>query len=180
MTRAEIVAFLGRNSKILNDTEEPVHIIMESVCCKTNDAYVEFMSAQAAVAAVERHRKNVSSGRHYRLGDRAVELELSSQTALMKDLFNRAKGVRWEGARPAVLPDHPTEPWNRFKGFIAVEQMTMLKKHVDCPQRVGFSPSSEQSLCPLAHAVSSLPIPGSVPSVLSRPSSASWPSCRGT
>lgn len=180
MTRAEIIAFLGRNAKILNDAEEPVYIVMESVCCKANDAYVEFMTPQAAVAAVERHHKNESNGRHYRLGDRAVRLELSSQSALMNALFKYADGVRWEGAMPVILPDRPKQPWNNFKGFITVEQMTMLKKHVDCPQRVSFPPSSLQSFCALAYLVSSLPIPGSVPSVLLRPSLVSWPSFRGT
>lgn len=136
MARSEIIAFLGRNSKILNDSEEPVHIIMERVTSKTNDAYIEFMSPQAAVAAVDRYQKNIAMGRHARLGDRPVEIELSSQSALMKDLFPLAKGVRWDGAEPVVLQDHPTEPWNCFKGFITEEEMTMLVKHVEVPQRV--------------------------------------------
>lgn len=135
MTRSEIIAFLGRNSKILNDTEEPVHIIMERVTSKTNDAYIEFMSPQGAVAAVDRYQKNIAMGRHARLGDRPVEIELSSQSSLMKDLFPLAKGVRWDGARPVILQDHPTEPWSCFKGFITEEEMTMLVKHVEVPQR---------------------------------------------
>lgn len=137
--RSEIIAFLGRNSKILNDIDEPVHIIMERVTTKTNDAYVEFMTPHAAIAAVDRHLRNTASGRHARLGDRPVEIELSSQSALMKDLFPLAKGVRWDGAEPVILEDHPTEPWNCFKGFITEEEMTMLVKHVEVPQRV--SPS---------------------------------------
>ncbi|ROW10553.1 hypothetical protein VMCG_01725 [Cytospora schulzeri] len=137
--RSEILAFLGRNSKVLNDNQEPVHIIMERVTSKTNDAYVEFMSMQAAVSAVEKHQKTVASGRLSRLGDRPIEVELSSQSALMKDLFPLAKGVRWEGPVPVILQDHPAEPWNCFKGFVTEEEMSMLVKHVEIPQRSPFS-----------------------------------------
>ncbi|KAJ0123697.1 hypothetical protein J7T55_012166 [Diaporthe amygdali] len=137
--RAEVLAFLGRNSKVLNDSQEPVHIIMERVTSRTNDAYVEFMSMQAAVNAVEKHQKTVATGRLSRLGDRPIEVELSSQSALMKDLFPLAKGVRWEGSVPVILEDHPSEPWNCFKGFVSDEEMAMLVKHVEVPQRSPFS-----------------------------------------
>lgn len=104
---------------------------MERVTSKTNDCYVEFMTMQDAVQAVEKHNRVVSSGRQNRLGDRPVELELSSQAALMKDLFPHAHGVRWEGARPVILEDHPTEPWSCFKGFITDEEMICLVKVSD-------------------------------------------------
>jgi hypothetical protein len=100
---------------------------MERVTSKTNDAYVEFMSMQAATTAVEKHQKSVASGRLSRLGDRPIEVELSSQAALMKDLFPLAKGVRWEGPVPIVLDDHPSEPWNCFKGFVSDEEMVSLQ-----------------------------------------------------
>lgn len=129
--RAEIIAFLGRNSRVLNDGQEPVHIIMERVTSKTNDCYVEFMSTSDAVHAVERHNRAVSNGRQNRLGDRPVELELSSQAALMKDLFPHAQGVRWDGSHPVILEDHPTEPWSCFKGFITEEEMICLVKVSD-------------------------------------------------
>lgn len=146
--RSEILAFLGRNSKVLNDNQEPVHIIMERVTSKTNDAYVEFMSMQAAVNAVERHQKSLANGRLARLGDRPIELELSSQSALMKDLFPLAKGVRWDGSEPVILEDHPTEPWSCFKGFVTEEEMTMLVKHVEVPQRASPARLPAQSLLP--------------------------------
>lgn len=101
---------------------------MERVTSKTNDCYVEFISMQDAVHAVEKHNKAISNGRQNRLGDRPVELELSSQAALMKDLFPHANGIRWEGAQPVVLEDHPTEPWSCFKGFITEEEMICLVK----------------------------------------------------
>ncbi|KAL2161128.1 hypothetical protein VTH06DRAFT_8347 [Thermothelomyces fergusii] len=134
--RAEIIAFLGRNSKILNDNQEPVHIIMERVSSKTQDCYVEFVSTQDAVRAVDRHRDNAQKGRPSRLGDRPVEVQLSSQAALMRDLFPLAAGVWWDNARPVIQAPVDGQPWKTFKGFVTEEEMTMLVKHVEIPQRV--------------------------------------------
>ncbi|KAF3760054.1 hypothetical protein M406DRAFT_270108 [Cryphonectria parasitica EP155] len=137
--RAEIIAMLGRNSKIINDRHEPVHIIMERVTNRTGDAYVEFMTMYDAAQTVEKHQRASAQGRPHRLGDRPVEMELSSQAALMRDLFPNARGILWDGATPHIQPLNPTEPWLSFKGFITEEEMTMLVKHVEVPQRSPFS-----------------------------------------
>ncbi|KAI9163559.1 hypothetical protein HJFPF1_05176 [Paramyrothecium foliicola] len=142
--RCEVVAFLGRNSKILNDSEEPVHIIMERVTSKTMDAYVEFKTLEDAMKAVERHHLNLNNGRLSRLGDRPVEVELSSQSSLMKDLFPISTGVFWNGAVPEFKPYNHHEPWENFKGFISEEEMTMLVKHVEVPHRSPFSKECPQ------------------------------------
>lgn len=135
-----MIAFLGRNSKILNDIDEPVHIIMERVTSKTMDAYVEFTTLEDAMKAVERHHQNLVNGRLSRLGDRPVDMELSSQACLMKDLFPLASGLVWDGVTPEFKPHNPTDPWENFKGFISEEEMTMLVKHVEVPHRVRFFP----------------------------------------
>ncbi|KAI8273379.1 hypothetical protein K4K56_002080 [Colletotrichum sp. SAR 10_98] len=142
--RSEIIAVLGRNSRILNDTEEPVHIIMERVTGKTTDAYVEFHTLEDATKAVEKHQQNLSRGRVTRIGQRPVEIELSSQSALMKDLFPSSRGVFWNGCNPQVLPDNAQEPWENFKGFVSNEEMTMLVKHVEVPHRSPFSKECPQ------------------------------------
>ncbi|KGQ06603.1 hypothetical protein BBAD15_g8071 [Beauveria bassiana D1-5] len=142
--RSEVIAFLGRNSKILNDAEEPVHIIMEKVTSKTMDAYVEFMTLEDAMRAVEKHTQNQLSGRPTRLGDRPVDLQLSSQANLMKDLFPVAAGVIWKGVTPEIQPLKPNEPWSSFKGFISAEEMVMLVKHVEVPHRSPFSKECPQ------------------------------------
>lgn len=134
--RAEIIALLGRNSMILNDNQEPVHIIMERVTSKTLDAYVEFVTTEDALKAVQRHTRALNSGRPNRLGERPVDIELSSQNKLMKDLFPLASGVCWDGPKPVIKAPVPNEPWTRFKGFITEEEMTMLVKHVEVPHRV--------------------------------------------
>ncbi|GKT66602.1 RNA-binding domain protein [Colletotrichum tofieldiae] len=142
--RAEIVAVLGRNSRILNDTEEPVHIIMERITGKTTDAYVEFHTLEDASKAVEKYQQNIGRGRVTRIGQRPVDIELSSQAALMKDLFPSAKGVFWTGTNPQILPNNDAEPWDNFKGFVSNEEMTMLMKHVEVPHRSPFSKECPQ------------------------------------
>ncbi|KAK5998982.1 hypothetical protein PT974_01367 [Cladobotryum mycophilum] len=137
--RSEIIAFLGRNSKILNDADEGVHIIMEKVTSKTMDAYVEFVTLEDAMKAVERHRSNLINGRLSRLGDRPIDVELSSQANLMKDLFPIARGIFWNGSTPEFKPYNPTAPWENFKGFVSEEEMVMLVKHVEVPHRSPFS-----------------------------------------
>ncbi|KAK3364430.1 hypothetical protein B0T25DRAFT_442365 [Lasiosphaeria hispida] len=142
--RTEIIAFLGRNSRILNDTEEPVHIIMERVTSKTQDAYVEFMTFADAVKAVERHNELQKKGRQTRLGDRPVEVELSSQGALMRDLFPFAAGIFWNGSIPQIQEPVEGQPWKTFKGFVTEEEMTMLVKFVEAPGRSPFARDCNQ------------------------------------
>ncbi|KAI8627043.1 hypothetical protein F5Y19DRAFT_477934 [Xylariaceae sp. FL1651] len=141
-SRTEVIALLGRNSKILNDSLEPVHIIMCRVTSKTQDAYCELTSLEAAIELVERFKKSAESGRVGRLGNRTVEVELSSQTNLMKALFPVAHGVNWINARPSVQTTHKY-PWENFKCFFTEEEMVMLSKHVENSQR-----SSYAKICP--------------------------------
>lgn len=142
--RQDIIAFFGRSSRVLDDHHEPVHIIMERVTSKTLDAYVEFMTLADAMKAVERHANALSRGRPARLGDRPVEVELSSQSHLMQDLFPLGSGVMWMGADPQILAPVDGQPWTHFKGFITEEEMTMLLKHVEIPHRSPFSKDCPQ------------------------------------
>ncbi|KAJ8126640.1 hypothetical protein O1611_g6998 [Lasiodiplodia mahajangana] len=134
--RAEVIALLGKTSKILNDREEPVHITMDRVTGKTQDAYCELFSLNAAIELVERfNKKGPENGRTARIGTRVVEVELSSQTSLMATLFPISKcGVKWKGTRPEITMGHK-DPWENFKGFFTEEEMVMLSKHIDSPQR---------------------------------------------
>ncbi|KAF4455308.1 hypothetical protein F53441_2322 [Fusarium austroafricanum] len=142
--RAEIVAFIGRNSRMLTDTEEPVHIIMDRATSKTMDAFVEFMTMEDAMRCAEKHHQHTQVGRVSRLGERSIEVELSSQSALMQDLFPLAHGVFWDGATPKILPHNPSQPWANFRGFISPEEMVMLVKHVEVPHRSPFSKECPQ------------------------------------
>ena len=110
---------------------------MERVTSKTMDAIVEFVNETEAINAVDRYATNRAGGRGGRLGQRHVELEVVSQAYLMKELFPKARNVRWNGARPEVYPVEPDEKYNSgFKGFMISEELVMLVKHVETPQRV--------------------------------------------
>ncbi|KAI1423878.1 hypothetical protein F5Y12DRAFT_797924 [Xylaria sp. FL1777] len=134
-TRSEIIALLGKTSKILNDRQEPVHIIMDRVTSKTQDAFCELSSLDAAIEIVDRFRTSAENGRISRLGNRVVEVELSSQTILMETLFPSSRnGVKWIGAHPQPGKDKKF-PWENFSGFFTEEEMVMLCKHVENSQR---------------------------------------------
>jgi hypothetical protein len=142
VNRPEVLAFLGRNAKIVAEQDnEPIHIIMERVTSKTLDCYIEFVSLNEAVAAVNRFETNRTGGRGGRLGQRHVEVELSSQEQLMKDLFPKAKNVKWHGSKPEIIPRDPKDKFNSgFQGFVSREELVMLVKHVESPQRVSIFP----------------------------------------
>lgn len=137
--RSEIIALLGRNSRILNDADEPVHIIMERVSSKTYDAFVEFMTLEDAMRAVDRHTTNVAKSRPTRLGDRPISIELVSQADLLRQIFPLARGINWEDPTPRLSEPHTHEPWEFFKGFVSEEEMTMLAKNAEVPHRSPFS-----------------------------------------
>jgi hypothetical protein len=109
---------------------------MERVTSKTLDCFVEFIDLGEAASAVTRFEQNRQGGRG-RLGQRHVDVELSTQDQLMKELFPKAKNVQWEGCRPHIIPRDPNDPYNSgFQGFIIKEELIMLLKHVESPQRV--------------------------------------------
>ncbi|TVY45657.1 hypothetical protein LOCC1_G002710 [Lachnellula occidentalis] len=146
VARAEVMAFLGRNARIINESEfEPVHIVMERVTSKTLDCYVEFTTFDEAVSAVNRFETNRTGGRGGRLGQRHVEVELSSQDLLMKELFPKAKNVYWSGGRPHIVPKDMNDIYTSgFQGFVSKEELVMLVKHVEAPQRSPFSKDCPQ------------------------------------
>ena len=111
---------------------------MERVTSKTMDCYIEFINEEEANNAVNRYEVNRNGGRGGRLGQRHVELEVVSQATFMRELFPKARNVRWIGARPEIYPVEETDrKWNSgFKGFCTNEEMVMLLKHVETPQRV--------------------------------------------
>lgn len=113
---------------------------MERVTSKTLDAYVEFVSFSEAANAVQRFDTNRIGGRGGRLGQRHVEVELSSQEELMKQLFPKAKNVEWHGCKPKIIARDENDRYNSgFQGFVSREELVMLVKHVESPQRVSVS-----------------------------------------
>ncbi|KAK5656525.1 hypothetical protein OQA88_4502 [Cercophora sp. LCS_1] len=138
-TVGEILAVIGRNARLPADSHEPVHIIMDKVTSKTQDAYVEFASLRDAERALDRVQEGIQRKRHPRLGERIVEVELSSQADLCRDLFPFAQGVVWEGNLPVIQPEVPGEPWKSFRGFVTDEELIVVTSHVKNPARSPFS-----------------------------------------
>ena len=136
------MAFLGRNARIINpDLGVAIHIIMERSTSKTMDCFVEFFSYGDALAIVNKFTRSRDDGRHPRVGDRHVTVEMSCQDTLMKELFPRAKNVVWQGGNPVIV--HSDEPYNSgFKTFVTSEELVMLVKHAEQPHRVSTKTST--------------------------------------
>jgi hypothetical protein len=110
---------------------------MDRVSGKTEEVFVEFINLDEVINAVRRYENNRKVDRGGLVGDRHVNLEVSSQEHLMEKLFPRAKSVRWNGAQPIIMPPDPDDMYNSgFKGFVNQEEMVMLIKHVEHPSRV--------------------------------------------
>ena len=107
---------------------------MDRLTGKTMDCYVEFFSVGDAQAAVNAKTR---LGSIHKLGDRVAVVEMSSQDELMKELFPKAKQVDWQNGVPVVI--ETDEPFNSgFKNFVSGEELVMLVKHAEFPQRVSF------------------------------------------
>lgn len=137
-TRSEVIAMLGRNTKILNDADEGVHIIMERLNSKTNDIFIELTSMREATKTVERFFDLALRRRFPRLGNRIVEIVMSSQSELMREMFPTARGLIWHGTTPVIEDMAPKESWKVFKGFINDEEFAMLRRYAESPHRVSF------------------------------------------
>lgn len=131
---SDIVAYIGGTAKILNDNEEPIHIMMERITTKTGAAYVEFYDARSAYKVVEKHNNARTQGKPIRIQNRMVTASISSHDALMTDLFPCARGVTWRNGEPYVQSD------NAFKGFVSEEELIGLVKNIEFPGRVSFNP----------------------------------------
>lgn len=115
---------------------------MDRVSGKTMDCFVEFLSNVDAENAAA---KLNSRGRLLKLGTppvhRVVTVHVSSQEELMKNLFPRAKNVKWPNGKPVIY--QTDEPYNTgFKTFITAEELTMMCKHAEQPHRVSSSKHS--------------------------------------
>jgi hypothetical protein len=119
----------------------PIHIIMERSTSKTMDCYVEFFTHADAEAAVAKISRVYETGRFPRLGSRHVDVEVSSQDALLKDLFPRAKQIIWKNGVPTLGPNKDQFSTG-FQGFFTHEEIFLLIRHAEHPQRVCLSPIS--------------------------------------
>ncbi|KAL9018459.1 MAG: hypothetical protein Q9185_004236 [Variospora sp. 1 TL-2023] len=136
LTKQEVLGFLGRNAKILtSDIGVPIHIIMDRTNGKTMDCYVEFFSHGDAQAAFN---KCLLRGNQLRLGDRVVDVAMSSQDELLREMFPKAKNVEWSHGRPIVRES--SDPYNSgFKAFVTNEELLQLVSYAEKPHRSNYT-----------------------------------------
>ncbi|OJJ43106.1 hypothetical protein ASPZODRAFT_75128 [Penicilliopsis zonata CBS 506.65] len=137
ITKSEIHQFIGRDAPLVSPIKGcAVHIIMERPTAKTMDCYVEFETKEAAKVIQTRLTAMVEQG-HRRLGSRHVDVELSSEDELLKDLFPRAKCVEWKDGKPHLVEN--TDPFSTgFTGFFTNEEIVNAIRHAENPQRSPF------------------------------------------
>jgi hypothetical protein len=108
---------------------------MERSTGKTMDCYAEFLTPADAEVTFKRISLQQESGRLPRLGNRHITVELSSQDALLRDLFPCAKCVAWEAGWPRLIPN--TDPYcSGFQGFLTNEELLGIVRHAENSHRV--------------------------------------------
>lgn len=126
------MAHVGKATKVLHPVLEGIHITIENVTGKTGDAYVEMVGMKDAMDHVERFRKRQMEGHVDRLGDRPVEMEISSPDALLQAVFKAGStGVEWRGGNPTIRDPPLGQTYGHFKTFVPTEDLTMLLKHAE-------------------------------------------------
>jgi hypothetical protein len=145
-SRSEIISFLGRRANIISmPAGTPyfaVHIVMERPTGKTMDAFIEFATVEEAARVIRKYDDGMMNGRLPKLGDRPVEVVLSSQEDLMAEMFPRSKKTTWVGNTPVISDKaecyYPNEPSCGFAGFLQEEELYMMKRHAELPHRVSI------------------------------------------
>lgn len=108
---------------------------MDRMNGKTLDCFVELSSTADARMWVNIIKSRPKSAN--RIADRLLEVHLSSQGELMKELFPKAKSVLWDGGNPIIV--EPEELYNSgFKTFVTLEELNSLTKHAEQPRRVSL------------------------------------------
>lgn len=109
---------------------------MENVTGKTCEAYVETLTMKDSMDIVARHERRQADGHIDRLGDRPVEMDISSPDALLQAVFKAGStGVEWRGGNPMIKEPPMGQKFGYFKEFVPAEDLTMLVKHAETQVR---------------------------------------------
>ncbi|KKA26895.1 hypothetical protein TD95_000929 [Thielaviopsis punctulata] len=140
VSRNEIAVFLGRHHRV-PDSHEPIHIMMCRNTGKTMEVFVELISEEDLEAVWERYEEGQRSNRPVKIGGRAITVQKSSQSELMRKMFPTVGGIVWEGSVPVRKQRSESQGRARrsFRGFISEEEVTMAVRHVEYPQKSPFS-----------------------------------------
>ncbi|EFE31119.1 uncharacterized protein ARB_01987 [Trichophyton benhamiae CBS 112371] len=148
----EVTHFLGRRAKLLPESRgTSIHVIMERSTAKTMDCYVELLTQADAEEALSWVNRNLPA-HSPRLGDRHVHVEMSSQDALLREIFPRAKCVLWKNGIPEIQPN--TDRYSTgFQGFLTNEELFCMVHFAEAPKRLLFAqfPWDSKSLYTVEH-----------------------------
>ncbi|KAL2830226.1 hypothetical protein BDW59DRAFT_177991 [Aspergillus cavernicola] len=138
ITKQEVFQFLGRQAHLITPGNGcAIHIIMERSTAKTMDCYAEFQTPGDAKDAVIRINRIYETGRAPRLGNRHVDVELTDQNELLKDLFPRTKCIVWRNGMPHLAENN--DPYcSGFSGFFTSEEIILAIRHAEIPHRSPF------------------------------------------
>lgn len=139
---------------------------MERSTAKTMDCYAELETVEDARDTVIRINKIFETGRAPRLGNRVVDVELSDQDELLKDLFPRAKCLVWKKGVPITLENRDFYSTG-FAGFFTGEEIYGAIRHAEIPHRVSIHRLSSST----GRIILTPPSPPSVPNVPREPMS---------
>lgn len=128
---------MGNRAKLLpTQRGTSVHIIMERSTAKTMDCYVEFVTIADAKETLEWLNRGLPAV-FPKLGDRRIDIELSSQDELLKVLFPRAKCITWTNGRPVLMPND--DPYSvGFQSFLTAEEIFCMIRNAEMPKRVSY------------------------------------------
>lgn len=146
-TRSEMINFIGRNTQVNRmppgSPYHAVHVLMERETGKTNECFIEVASPAEAKWVVNQFKRRIDDGRPPKVGAREVKVEYSSQDEFLRQLFPRAKHVRWRGGQPVVdgTPRryYTNEGAAGFQGFLAQEEVVAMGKNAGLHDRVSLS-----------------------------------------
>jgi hypothetical protein len=112
---------------------------MERSTGKTMDCFVELETEKDAKDTVDRiNNRSYDLGSSPRIGNRHVDVELSSPAKMMKAIFPLAKCIAWVEGKPVRLENK--DSWSTgFDGFLTDEELFCLLRHAEQPHRVSFT-----------------------------------------
>ena len=137
-TKQEILTFIGNGAQILNNETQgcAIHIIMDRTTSKTLDCFVEFKTVKGAQDHYDDRWSIIT--KHLKVGNRTVYVDLSPQDDLLKELFPRAQCIFWKGGQPIHVGQSSHPFLIGFQAFVTKEELYLMAKQADHPQRVGL------------------------------------------
>ena len=146
ITLNEIQQFMSKSllphalSTISSATDLPIHVVMERGTGKTEDCFVELPNQEIARIVMERVKNLIMAGKPPKMAQGIVNVELSSQGELMKEIFPRAKNMLWDKETGIPVMLKPIDSFcSGFRGFLTGEELNNVVRFAETPQRVSVA-----------------------------------------